>query len=76
MYLLEISGFTKLHARDGGVDIATKTDEDLPGAYWLLLGPDVEHRRSSFEARESSYPDEWPSASRDEAVSYFETRSV
>ena len=50
--------------------------EDLPGAYWLLLGPDVEHRRSSFEARESSYPDEWPSASRDEAVSYFETRSV
>jgi predicted phosphodiesterase len=50
--------------------------EDLPDAYWLLLGPGVEHRRSSFEARESSYPEEWPSASRDEAVSYFETLAV
>lgn len=50
--------------------------EDLPGAYWLLLGPGVEHRRSVFEARESGYPEEWPSGSRDEAVSYFETRAV
>src|SRR5437763_7268170 len=23
--------------------------EDEPGAYWLLLGPDVEHRRTPFE---------------------------
>ena len=50
--------------------------EDSPGAYWLLLGPGVERRRSGFEPRESSYPEEWPSASRDEAVTYFETRSL
>ena len=50
--------------------------EDSPGAYWLLVGPGVEYRRSGFEPRESSYPDEWPEASRDEAVSYFETRAV
>lgn len=50
--------------------------EDAPGAYWLLLGPGVEHRRSAFEPREGGYPDEWPRASRDEAVSYFETVAV
>jgi predicted phosphodiesterase len=50
--------------------------EDAPGAYWALLGPGVEHRQTSFEPRESDYPDEWPSASRDEAVSHFETLAV
>ena len=50
--------------------------EDDPGAYWLLLGPGVEHRRSLFLPRASACPGEWPSASRDEAVSYFETVAV
>jgi putative phosphoesterase len=50
--------------------------EDVPGAYWLLLGPGIEFRRSAFEPRRSDYPDEWPSGSREEAISHFETRAV
>ena len=50
--------------------------EDEPGAYWTLLGPGVEPRRSAYEPRTSDFPDEWPSASRDEAVSHFETVAV
>ena len=50
--------------------------EDAPGAYWLLLGPGLEIRRSAFEPGESDYPDEWPSATREEAVSHFEARAV
>jgi len=30
--------------------------EDEPGAYWALLGPDVEHRRTPFEPRSSEFP--------------------
>jgi predicted phosphodiesterase len=47
--------------------------EDAPGAYWLLLGPRLEFRRTPFEPVESDYPGEWPSATREEAVAYFET---
>jgi putative phosphoesterase len=50
--------------------------EDAPGAYWALLGPDVEHRRTEYVPRESDWPGEWPSSSRDEAVTYFETLAV
>jgi putative phosphoesterase len=50
--------------------------EDAPGAYWTLLGPAVEHQRTMFEPAENDYPDEWPSASRDEATTYFETLAV
>jgi putative phosphoesterase len=50
--------------------------EDAPGAYWTLLGPGVEHQRTAFEVGESDYPEEWPSASRDEATSFFETIAV
>ncbi len=50
--------------------------EHVPGAYWLLLGPGVEFRRTPFEPRESDYPGEWPSATREEAVAYFETQAV
>jgi len=50
--------------------------EESPDAYWTLLGPEVEHRHSAFEPDLGDYPDEWPSASRDEAVSYFETLAV
>jgi putative phosphoesterase len=67
----EIAGVPVVNA--GSVGMAY---EDEPGAYWLLLGPGLEHRRSAFEPRESDFPDEWPSGSRDEAVSYFETVAV
>jgi putative phosphoesterase len=67
----EIAGMRVVNA--GSVGMAY---EDAPGAYWAMLGPEVEHRRSTFEPRESDYPDEWPSASRDEAVSHFETLAV
>jgi predicted phosphodiesterase len=50
--------------------------EDAPGAYWLLLGPDVARRRTEFEPRSSDFPDEWPSAPREEAVAHFETLAV
>lgn len=67
----EIAGVRVVNA--GSVGMAY---ENAPGAYWVLLGPGIERRRSAFEPRESEYPDEWPSASRDEAVSYFETLAV
>jgi predicted phosphodiesterase len=41
--------------------------EDAPGAYWALLGPDVELRRTSYEGMPA------PEAGRDEASSYFES---
>jgi predicted phosphodiesterase len=50
--------------------------EDEPGAYWTLLGPDVEHRRTPYELETGDYPFEWPSATREEAVAFFETRAV
>jgi predicted phosphodiesterase len=50
--------------------------EESPDAYWTLLGPGVEHRHSAFEPDLGDYPGEWPSASRDEATSYFETLAV
>jgi predicted phosphodiesterase len=67
----EIAGLRVVNA--GSVGMAY---EDAPGAYWLLLGPGVELRRTEFEPRESDYPDEWPSGTREEAVSYFETMAV
>jgi putative phosphoesterase len=50
--------------------------EDAPGAYWALLGPDVEHRRTEYVPQESDWPGEWPSGSRDEAITHFETLAV
>lgn len=50
--------------------------EDEPGAYWTLLGPGIEHRRTPYELDLGDYPFEWPSATREEAVAYFETRAV
>ena len=67
----EIAGVRVVNA--GSVGMAY---EDAPGAYWALLGPVVEHRRTEFEPRRSDFPDEWPSAPRDEAVSHFETLAV
>jgi len=50
--------------------------EEEPGAYWMLLGPGIESRRSPYVLDTGEYPAEWPSASRDEAVAYFETLAV
>jgi putative phosphoesterase len=46
--------------------------EDERGAYWVLLGPDVELRRTDYDAtRLGGY--EYPQASRQEAAEYFES---
>jgi putative phosphoesterase len=46
--------------------------EDEPGAYWALLGPDVELRRTEYDAAKlGGY--EYPQASRQEAAEYFES---
>ena len=46
--------------------------EDEPGAYWALLGPDVELRRTAYDAaRLGGY--EYPQASRQAAAEYFES---
>jgi putative phosphoesterase len=46
--------------------------EDGPGAYWALLGPDVELRRTDYDASTlGGY--EYPQASRQEAAEYFES---
>jgi predicted phosphodiesterase len=67
----ELAGLRVVNA--GSVGMAY---EDAPGAYWLLLGPGLEFQRAAFEPRESDYPGEWPSGTREEAISYFETRAV
>jgi predicted phosphodiesterase len=41
--------------------------EDEPGAYWALLGPDVELRHTSYAGMQE------PEAGRDEASAYFES---
>jgi putative phosphoesterase len=50
--------------------------EDEPGAYWALLGPTVEHRRTSFEPADHDFPGEWPSASPSEATEFFERSAI
>ncbi len=67
----EIAGLRVVNA--GSVGMAY---EAAPGAYWALLGPDIQHRRTAFEPRANDYPGEWPSSSRDEAITYFETLAV
>jgi len=54
--------------------------EDEPGAYWAVLGPDVEFRRSEFDVGAMlaalpglAYPVEWGEASSREASEYFES---
>ena len=46
--------------------------EDAPGAYWALLGPGVELRRTEYDATKlGGY--EYPQASRQAAAEYFES---
>lgn len=52
--------------------------EHEPGAYWTLLGPDVEFRRTEYEPGDiagSSGPGDWPSATPEEATEFFERAS-
>jgi ribosomal 30S subunit maturation factor RimM len=53
--------------------------EREPGAYWALLGPGVEHRRSEYDVERTAreiealgWPDEWPVATPEEATEFFE----
>jgi len=53
--------------------------EAEPGAYWLALGPDVEHRRSGYDVDAATaaidatgWPGEWPAATPEEATELFE----
>jgi predicted phosphodiesterase len=49
-----------------------------PGAYWALLGPDVDLRRTVYDIEAAAkaigevWPDEWPSATPEEATEFFE----
>jgi diadenosine tetraphosphatase ApaH/serine/threonine PP2A family protein phosphatase len=49
--------------------------EAEPGAYWLQLGPEVELRRTEYDPPDigsTGWPDEWPSATPEEATEFFE----
>jgi len=53
--------------------------EREPGAYWALLGPKIEHRRSEYDVERTAreiealgWPDEWPVATPEEATEFFE----
>jgi predicted phosphodiesterase len=52
--------------------------EAEPGAYWALLGPDVDLRRTAYlpgDIAATGWPGEWPSASPEEATEFFEQMS-
>jgi putative phosphoesterase len=52
--------------------------ESDPGAYWALLGPDVELRRTAYvpgDIAAAGWPGEWPSATPEEATELFEQMS-
>jgi putative phosphoesterase len=49
--------------------------ESEPGAYWTMLGPDVEFRRTEYAPGDipgSGWPGEWSAATAEEATEYFE----
>ena len=56
--------------------------EDAPGAYWLHLGPDVEHRHTKYDVEDTArriaavgWPEEWPAATPEDATELFEKMS-
>jgi putative phosphoesterase len=70
----EIGGIRVVNA--GSVGMAY---EDAPGAYWALLSDGdgtVELTMTPFDVDTGEWPEEWPSASRDEATAHFETLAV
>jgi len=49
--------------------------EAEPGAYWLQLGPEVELRHTDYafpDIASTGWPEEWPSATPEEATDFFE----
>jgi putative phosphoesterase len=53
--------------------------EREPGAYWVMLGPDVDLRRTDYDVEAatkaieaSGWPEEWPAATPEEATEFFE----
>jgi hypothetical protein len=49
--------------------------EAEPGAYWLKLGPEVGLRRTECpfpDIGSTGWPEEWPSATPEEATDFFE----
>jgi hypothetical protein len=53
--------------------------EDAPGAYWSLLGQDVQFCRTEYEPGDlqaAGWPEEWPTASAIAATEFFEERSL
>jgi len=53
--------------------------EAEPGAYWTLLGPDVELRRTAYEPgdiKATGWPAEWPTATPEAATEFFEGLSL
>jgi putative phosphoesterase len=52
--------------------------EAAPGAYWALLGPEIELRRTSYvpgDVAAAGWPGEWSSATAEEATEVFERMS-
>jgi len=56
--------------------------EEAPGAYWLRLGPGVEHRRTEYDVEDAArriaaagWPEEWPAATPEDATELFEKMS-
>jgi putative phosphoesterase len=67
-----VSGIRVINAGSVGLP-----NEDEPGAYWALLGPRVEHRRTPFAPRTSTFPG-WgaPRESRAEYLARAERLAV
>jgi hypothetical protein len=53
--------------------------EREPGAYWLALGPALEHRCTEYDVAGTTaavaatgWPEDWPAATPEEATEFFE----
>jgi putative phosphoesterase len=69
----QIGGVRLVNAGSVGMPYETE-----PGAYWTLLGPRVEQRRTAYvpgDTASSGWPLEWPSAGPQEATELFEQMS-
>jgi putative phosphoesterase len=74
----EIDGIRVVNAGSVGMPY-----EDEPGAYWALLGPDVDLRRTGYDVEsailataEAGWPGEWPREGREETTAHFERLAV
>jgi predicted phosphodiesterase len=64
----------------GGLRLVNAGSVGMPyerrqGAYWALLGPDVDLRRTPYDEPDvgsTGWPEEWPSATPEEATEFFE----